>query len=93
MSSSDPSSCSGMGSLTNSPCLHESAEAREDVKRIIAEELAEARIVGMIIRNGEADLRCRHVMLVCGTVLMLKELPPSRIRVMTRSGGESELNP
>ncbi len=36
--------------------VHGSAEARDDVKRIIAEELAETRTVGMIIRNGEAGL-------------------------------------
>ena len=73
--------------------VHGSAKARDDVKRIIAEELAEARTVGMIIRNGEADLRCRHVMLVCGTVARWKELPSSRVRVVTRSGRDSELNP
>ncbi len=72
--------------------VHRSAEARDYVKRIIAEELAEARTVGMIIRNGEADLRCRHVMLVCGMVARWKELPPSRVRVVTRSGWDSELN-
>ncbi len=73
--------------------VHGSAEARDDVKRIIAEELAEACNVGMIIHNGEADLRCRHDMLVCGTVARWKELPPSRVRVVTRSGKDSELNP
>ncbi len=73
--------------------VHGSAEARDDVKRIIAEELAEARTVGMIIRNGEEDLRCRHVMLVCGTVARWKELPSSRVRLVTRSGRDSELNP
>ncbi len=47
----------------------------------------------MIIRNGEADLHCRHVMLFFGTVAKWKELPPNRVRVVTRSGQDSEMNP
>ncbi len=49
--------------------------------------------MGIIIRKGEADLRCRYGMLVCGTVLRWKELPPSQVRVVTRSWRYSELNP
>ena len=43
---------------------HGSAEARDDVKRIIAEELAEARTIGMIVRK-DGDPSCRHIMYVC----------------------------
>ncbi len=72
---------------------HRSAEAREDVKKIIAQKLAEARTVGMIVRSGEENTHCRHINWVCGTVARWRELPPERVCVVTRSGLDSNLNP
>ena len=73
--------------------VHGSAEAREEAKRSIAEELAEARTVGMICRNWEPseNLGSRNALLVGGTVTKVGELNPGRVYVVTRSGaGDGE---
>ena len=74
--------------------VHGSAEAREEAKRLIAEELEEERTIGMICRNvgkGENGPNER-IMLVAGTVRGAKDLDPKRVFVVTRSGAGGEVN-
>ena len=68
--------------------VHGSAEAREEAKRIIAQELEEERTIGMICRNtemGEGNLQ-PLVMLIAGTVRGARGLNPRKVFVVTRSG-------
>ena len=70
---------------------HGSEAARQEVKKIIADELAEARTVALIFcdpEGGDHSLSKppSRFMLIGGTVSRWKELPAKKIRVVTRGG-------
>ena len=68
---------------------HGSEVARQEVREIIEQELAEARTVALICHSADSanpQVPTRRVALVAGTVSGWKKLPTERVMVVTRGG-------
>ena len=63
--------------------FHGSAQASEEMKKIIAQELAEGRVVGMI---GASPVGSGRRVLVISGVSSPSDVPRERVCVITRSG-------
>ena len=73
--------------------IHGSEDARREVEQLIAEELAEARTVGLICRNSDpkqSGCDTSRLLLVAGTVSDRRGIPGSRVMVVTRSGQSTQ---
>ena len=71
--------------------FHGSEEARLEMKKIIEEELAEGRTVGMI--TGKPEDGDARLLVVAGTISKRSALPPHRVCVLTRSGRKVQPEP
>ena len=63
--------------------FHGSEEARQEMKKIIEEELEEGRMVGMVGPKLEGEAR---IFMVAGALNRRIEVPPSMVGTVTRSG-------
>ena len=66
--------------------FHGSEQARWEMKKIVEEELAEGRLVGLVTGPGENG---RHL-LVGGRLCRSVQVPPQRIFVVTRGGTQTD---
>ncbi len=63
------------------------------MNKIFAQKVEEARTVGMIVRSGEENTHCPHIIWLFGKMARCRELPLVRVCVVTRDDHGSSLNP